>query len=245
MGADRDPATLRPWSIECGASPHAEGSALVTAGRTRVLCTASVLPTAPGWLTGTGRGWITASYDMLPRATHDRRPRDRERVRADGRSLEISRLVGRALRSTVETDYLGERTVQIDCDVLAADGGTRTASVTGGAVALLEALAWMRRKGLIPGVPLRAFVAAVSVGLVAGRPVLDLDYALDKDAAVDLNVVATEDGKLVDVQGTAERESFSPDELSTLIALALGGTAELVRLQRKALGKKLLAEIEA
>ena len=236
------PAELRPWRISRGVSIHAEGSALVEAGDTRVLCTASVLHEVPGFLTGRGTGWVTAEYDMLPRSTKDRRPRESRRGRPDGRSLEISRLVGRALRASVETGYLGERTVALDCDVLQADGGTRTAAVNGAMVAMVEALVWMKRKKLIPGVPIKNLVGAVSVGLVHGRPTLDLAYAEDVDAEVDMNVVMTSEGRFVEVQGTGEKGTFSEAQLGEMLALARGGIEKLFAIQREALGKELLAE---
>ena len=233
---------LRDWKISRGASPWAEGSALVEAGRTRVLVTASVLPEAPGFLTGSGGGWVTAEYDMLPRSTHDRRVRDSRRNRPDGRGLEISRLIGRAMRAAVQTGYLGERTVVLDCDVLAADGGTRTAAINGAAVALVEALAWMKRKKLISGVPLNGLVAAVSVGLLHGKPVLDLDYQKDKDAEVDMNVVMTSGGGFVELQGTGEKTPFSGEQLSAMLDLARSGIEKIFAIQRAALGGELLTQ---
>jgi ribonuclease PH len=236
------PTELRDWKISRGASIHAEGSALVEAGDTRVLCTASVLHEVPGFLTGRGTGWVTAEYDMLPRSTKDRRPRESRRGRPDGRSLEISRLVGRALRASVEAGYLGERTVALDCDVLQADGGTRTAAVNGAMVAMLEALVWMKRRKLIAGVPLKNLVGAVSVGMVHGRPTLDLAYAQDVDAEVDMNVVMTSEGRFVEVQGTGEKGTFSEAELGEMLKLARAGIEKLFAVQRTALGPELLAE---
>lgn len=233
---------LRDWKITRGASPWAEGSALVEAGRTRVLVTASVLPEAPGFLAGSGGGWVTAEYDMLPRSTHDRRVRDSRRNRPDGRGLEISRLIGRAMRAAVQTGYLGERTVVLDCDVLAADGGTRTAAINAATVALVEALAWMKRKKLISGVPLNGLVAAVSVGLLHGKPVLDLCYEEDKDAEVDMNVVMTSGGGFVELQGTGEKTAFSGEQLSEMLDLARGGIEKIFGIQKAALGEELLAE---
>jgi len=233
---------LRDWKIARGASPWAEGSALVEAGRTRVLVTASVLHEAPGFLAGSGGGWVTAEYDMLPRSTHDRRVRDSRRSRPDGRGLEISRLVGRAMRAAVQTGYLGERTVTLDCDVLAADGGTRTAAINGATVALVEALAWMKRKKLVSGMPLNGLVAAVSVGLLHGKPALDLCYDEDKGAEVDMNVVMTSAGGFVELQGTGEKTAFSGEQLTEMLDLARGGIEKIFAIQKAALGEELLAE---
>jgi ribonuclease PH len=237
-----DPGGLRDWSISRGVNAWAEGSALVQAGRTRVLVTASVLPQVPRFLVGSGAGWVTAEYDMLPRSTQERRVREARRGRPDGRSLEISRLVGRAMRAAVETGYLGERTVALDCDVLQADGGTRTAAINGATVALVEALAWMKRKELMPGVPLRGLVGAVSVGLLHGRPVLDLDYQQDRDAEVDMNVVMTSTGEFVELQGTGEKTAFSSAQLDSMLELARSGIEGLFVLQREALGAELAGE---
>jgi ribonuclease PH len=237
------PDELREWKIARGVSAWAEGSALVEAGLTRVLVTASVLPEVPSFLAGRGGGWVTAEYDMLPRSTHDRRVRDSRRSRPDGRSLEISRLVGRAMRAAVETGYLGERTVALDCDVLQADGGTRTAAINGASVALVEALTWMKRQKLIPGVPLRGLVAAVSVGILHGRPVLDLAYQEDRDAEVDMNVVMTSAGQFVEIQGTGEKTAFSGEQLETMLELARGGIEGIFKVQREALGEELLREV--
>ncbi len=233
---------LRDWKIARGASPWAEGSALVEAGRTRVLVTASVLHEAPVFLAGSGGGWVTAEYDMLPRSTHDRRVRDSRRSRPDGRGLEISRLVGRAMRAAVQTGYLGERTVTLDCDVLAADGGTRTAAINGATVALVEALAWMKRKKLVSGMPLNGLVAAVSVGLLHGKPALDLCYDEDKGAEVDMNVVMTSAGGFVELQGTGEKTAFSGEQLTEMLDLARGGIEKIFAIQKAALGEELLAE---
>jgi ribonuclease PH len=237
----KSPTELRPWKISRGVNIHAEGSALVEAGATRVLCTASVLHEVPGFLVGRGEGWVTAEYDMLPRSTRDRRPREARRGRPDGRSLEISRLVGRAMRAAVETGYLGERTITLDCDVLQADGGTRTAAVNGAMVALVEALVWMKRKKLIPGVPMKNLIGAVSVGIVKGSPTLDLCYAEDVDAEVDMNVVMTAGGQFVEVQGTGEKNTFTEGQLGQMLSLARGGIEKLFAIQREAMGKELLA----
>ena len=236
-----DAAQLRDWKVSRGASAWAEGSATVEAGRTRVLVTASVLPDVPGFLSGSGKGWVTAEYDMLPRSTHDRRVRDSRRSRPDGRGLEISRLIGRAMRAAVETGYLGERTIAIDCDVLQADGGTRTAAISGATVALVEALVWMKSKKLIPGVPLNALVGAVSVGLVHGRPVLDLCYEDDRQAEVDMNVVMTSAGQFVEIQGTGEKSGFTDAQLAEMLTLARGGIEKVFEIQKAALGPELLS----
>jgi len=219
---------LRPLSFEVGAAPYAEGSCLVQAGRTRVLCTASVLDRVPSWREGSGAGWVTGEYGMLPRSTHTRR--DRERDGAGGRTREIERLIGRALRAVTDLEALGPRTVVVDCDVLQADGGTRTASVSGGCVALARACRTLVGEGEVG--PVRELVSAVSVGIVEGRPVLDLDYREDASAQVDMNVVTTEGGRLVEIQGTAEGEAFTRGELDHLLDLALSGTARIREAQR-------------
>lgn len=224
--------------------PQAEGSCRIQCGGTVVLCAATVSSEVPAFLTGTGSGWVTARYGMLPRSTKERHPRPEERRSPDARALEIGRLVGRSLRAAAEVGYLNGHTVTIDCDVLGADGGTRTASVTGGMVALAEALVWMKRKGIIPGVPLKTFVAGVSVGVVGGELALDLDYELDRRAEVDMNVVMTEGGELVEIQGTAEARPFDVPRLTEMVELARGGIEELVRLQKAALGEKALKELE-
>ena len=227
---------LRPVRLTRGYTRHAEGSVLVEFGETKVLCTASVEARVPGFLRDRGRGWLTAEYGMLPRATHTRADREAARGKQSGRTQEIQRLIGRALRAVVDLSALGENTLQIDCDVLQADGGTRTASITGAFVAVHDALGWMRDKGMIAGVPVRDFVAAVSVGLHEGRPVLDLDYAEDSACQTDMNVVMTGAGRFVEVQGTAEGEPFARADLDALLALAGRGIAELIAHQRRALG---------
>ncbi len=228
---------LRRVTIERGYTRHAEGSVLVAFGDTRVLCTASVEDRVPGFLKGKGRGWLTAEYGMLPRATHTRGDREAARGKQSGRTQEIQRLIGRALRSVVDLEKLGERTVQIDCDVLQADGGTRTASITGAFVAAHDAFDWMIAKGMITALPIRDFVAAVSVGLYEGRPVLDLDYPEDSACDTDMNVVMTGAGRFVEVQGTAEGEPFSREQMDALLGLAGKGIAELVAKQRACLGQ--------
>ncbi len=233
--SSRPPDALRPLDLTLDPSPYAEGSCLIATGDTRVLCTASVEEGVPAWRERSGHGWVTAEYGMLPRSTHTRTSRERGHVR--GRTQEIQRLIGRSLRSVMDLPALGPRTVTLDCDVLQADGGTRTASITGACVALYRACAALVDEGLLERHPMRELVAAVSVGIVEGRPVLDLDYPLDSSAQVDMNVVATESGRLVEVQGTAEGDPFTRDELDRLMDLALGGIERLVGAQRAALGR--------
>jgi ribonuclease PH len=242
---ERPAHALRPGSLQRGVLKFAEGSALVECGDTRVLCAASVEPGVPPFLRGSGQGWVTAEYGMLPRSTQQRTPREASRGRQGGRTVEIQRLIGRSLRAVVDTAALGERTVWIDCDVLQADGGTRTASVTGAFVALCEALERLRAKGDIPRLPLTDFVAATSVGIVDGEAVLDLEYAEDARAEVDMNVVATAGGRLVEVQGTAERSPFSREQLGRLLDLAQSGIAQLVAMQKAALGEEIAARVGA
>lgn len=226
---------LRAISIERGVAPHAEGSCLVSAGMTRVLCTASVQSDVPAWRRGSGLGWVTAEYAMLPRATHTRSARERGKV--GGRTLEIQRLIGRALRASIDLAALGERSIVVDCDVLVADGGTRTAAITGAAVALHEACDWIVANAALDRMPMRQLVAATSVGIIDGEPRLDLDYREDVRADVDMNLVALESGRLVEVQGTAEHESFTPDELQELLRIGLDGIARLIQLQHDAIGR--------
>jgi len=232
----RRPDELRPVRLTRGYTRHAEGSVLVEFGDTRVLCTASVEARVPPFLRDRGRGWLTAEYGMLPRATHTRSEREAARGRQSGRTQEIQRLIGRALRAVVDLGALGERTLQVDCDVLQADGGTRTASITGAYVAVHDALAWMVREGLIAAVPVRDFVAAVSVGMKDGAALLDLDYGEDSTCDADVNVVMTGAGRYVEVQGTAEGAPFERAELDALLELAGRGVADLVAHQRRALG---------
>jgi ribonuclease PH len=233
----RHPAELRPVTFQRGFTRYAEGSVLVCFGETRVLCNATVEEGVPPFLRGEGRGWVTAEYSMLPRATHSRSPRESTRGKVGGRTHEIQRLIGRSLRAVIDTQALGERTILIDCDVLQADGGTRTAAITGAFVALADAVAGLRRKGLVAGNPLKESVAAVSVGLVEGTPVLDLNYDEDFRAAVDMNFVITESGRFVEVQGTAEEEPFTAAELDALRDLALAGCRELATLQKRVLAE--------
>ena len=232
----RQAEELRPVRLTRGYTRHAEGSVLVEFGDTRVLCTASVLAQVPPFLRGKGRGWVTAEYGMLPRATHTRGEREAARGKQSGRTQEIQRLIGRALRSVIDLAALGENSIHIDCDVLQADGGTRTAAITGAFVAVHDALGWMRAKGTIATLPVKDFVAAVSVGLVEGKAVLDLDYAEDSACQTDMNVVMTGAGRFVEVQGTAEGEPFLQAELDRLLELAGRGVAELVAHQHRALG---------
>jgi ribonuclease PH len=227
----RAPDALRPLSIEPGFVRTATGSALISAGETRVICTASVQESVPRWLAGSGRGWVTAEYGMLPASTGERKQRDVSRGRPDGRTVEIQRLIGRSLRGVVDFGLLGERTVYVDCDVLQADGGTRCASITGGMVALQLACARLISEGALERLPLTGSVAAVSCGIVGGTPLLDLDYSEDSTAEVDANVVMTGDGGLVEVQATAERTPLSRAHLDELLALAATGIVELRAVQ--------------
>lgn len=234
----RTPEQLRPVTIERGWSAQAEGSALISFGATRVLCTASFTPGVPRWLMGKGTGWVTAEYSMLPRSTNERMQRESIKGKVGGRTHEISRLIGRSLRAVIDTRALGENTLVLDCDVLQADGGTRTASITGAYVALADAIEWARGEGHIgrKAQPLKDSVAAVSVGIVGGTPMTDLAYVEDSRAETDMNVVVTGSGDFVEVQGTAEGAPFRRDELDALLDLALGSTAELREIQRAALG---------
>ncbi|MFD7688511.1 ribonuclease PH [Streptomyces sp. NPDC059781] len=233
----RTPEQLRPVTIERGWSKHAEGSVLVSFGDTKVLCTASVTEGVPRWRKGSGEGWVTAEYAMLPRATNTRGDRESVRGRIGGRTHEISRLIGRSLRAVIDYKALGENTVVLDCDVLQADGGTRTAAITGSYVALADAIAWAQGRKLIKAgrKPLTGTVSAVSVGIVGGVPLLDLRYEEDVKADTDMNVVCTGDGRFVEVQGTAEAEPFARDELNALLDLAVTGCTELATAQRAAL----------
>ena len=228
---------LREVTIEPGWSKQAEGSALISFGDTKVLCTASVLPKVPRWLVGTGKGWVTAEYSMLPRSTNERMDRESVKGKIGGRTHEISRLIGRSLRAVVDLKALGENSITVDCDVLQADGGTRTAAITGAYVALSQAIDWAKAEGRIPASakPLIDSVAAISVGIVDGRPVLDLPYVEDSRAETDMNVVATGLGLFVEVQGTAEGAPFDKRELDQLLELALSGCAQLSQRQREAL----------
>jgi ribonuclease PH len=232
-------ASLREIRMTRGWLDHAEGSVLVEFGATRVLCAASATEEVPRWRRGSGLGWVTAEYAMLPRATNTRGDRESVKGRIGGRTHEISRLIGRSLRACVDTKALGENTIVIDCDVLQADGGTRTAAITGGYVALADAVAWLRSRKRLKGDPLVGSVAAVSVGIVEGQPRLDLCYQEDSAAQTDMNVVCTGDGDFVEVQGTAEQEPFSRDLLNELLDLGVAGCAQLTRMQREALARDL------
>lgn len=231
----RAPDALRAVRITRGFTRHAEGSVLVEFGDTRVLCTASVEESVPPFLRGKGEGWVTAEYGMLPRSTHTRSAREAAKGKQSGRTQEIQRLIGRSLRAVVDLKALGERQITLDCDVLQADGGTRTAAITGACVALHEALDKLVAAGKLPANPMRERVAAVSVGIVGGEPVLDLDYAEDSNCDTDMNVVMTASGGIVEVQGTAEGAPFSRAELDALLALAERGIGELVQAQGRAL----------
>jgi ribonuclease PH len=235
----RRPDQLRAIRIERGFARHAEGSALIEFGDTRVLCTASVEERVPPFLRERKQGWLTAEYGMLPRSTHTRTDREAARGKQSGRTQEIQRLIGRSLRAVTDLTKLGERTIQIDCDVLQADGGTRTAGITGAFVALHDAVSGLAERGVLAaGWPIRDFVAAVSVGMHQGVPVLDLDYAEDSACDTDMNVVMTGAGRFVEVQGTAEGQPFSRDDMAGLIALAEAGIRDLIGNQRSALGLK-------
>src|SRR5436190_11424521 len=234
---DRRADALRPIAITRHFTKHAEGSVLIAQGDTQVLCTASVEESVPTFMKGRGEGWITAEYGMLPRSTHTRTRREAAEGKQSGRTQEIQRLIGRSLRAVVDLSALGERTIRIDCDVLQADGGTRCASITGACIAVADAIAWCKARGLVTGRPLRDMVAAVSVGLVDGRPLLDLDYAEDAGCDTDMNVVMTGRGGFVEVQGTAEGAPFSRDQMDALVALAQRGIRRLVAAQKAALAK--------
>src|ERR1700729_2689611 len=233
----RAPDELRPVTIEPGFVRTATGSALISAGETRVICTASVREGVPRWMMGSGRGWVTAEYGMLPASTGQRKQRDVTKGRPDGRTVEIQRLIGRSLRGVVDFEALGERTIYVDCDVLQADGGTRCASITGGMVALRLACEGLVKKGTLSAVPLTGSVAAVSCGVVGGVALLDLDYSEDSTAEVDANVVMTGNGGLVEVQATAERTPLSRAHLDDLLALAADGIASLQLLQEQAVAQ--------
>lgn len=223
---------LRPVTIELGAQKYAEGSALISAGDTRVLCAVSVADNVPRFLRGSGQGWVTAEYSMLPRSTHTRTRRE---TTPRGRTQEIQRLIGRSLRAAVDMDRLGEITLNVDCDVIQADGGTRTASITGAYVALYQALTTVRESGKLDSLPIKASVAAVSVGIVGGQPMLDLCYQEDSSAAVDFNVVMTDQSEFVEVQGTAEESAFTRTQLDEMMTLAESGIRELIVMQRDAI----------
>ena len=235
----RTPEAIRPTRITPDATMHAEGSVLIEVGLTKVICTASVEDRVPPFLRNTGKGWVTAEYGMLPRATSTRTTREATAGKVGGRTQEIQRLIGRSLRSVTSMTELGERTIWIDCDVIQADGGTRTAAITGGFVALVLALERLRGKGTIPRVPVVNYVAATSVGVIGGTPMLDLAYEEDSRADVDMNVVKTSDGRFIEIQGTAEAQPFNRAELDSLLALAETGINALIEVQREVVGKIL------
>jgi ribonuclease PH len=228
---------LRDVRITRNFTMHAEGSVLVEFGNTKVICTASVETSVPPFLRGKGQGWVTAEYGMLPRSTGSRMIREAAKGKQQGRTVEISRLIGRSLRAAVDLKALGENTINIDCDVIQADGGTRTASITGACVALVDALEWLKKNGKVKGEPLKHMIAAVSVGMYKGTAVTDLDYAEDSDAETDLNVIMTASGGYVEVQGTAEAEPFTPDELNAMLALAQQSIGQLSEIQQAALAE--------
>ena len=231
----RAPHQLRPVHITRNYTRHAEGSVLIECGDTKVICTASVDESVPPFLRGKGQGWVTAEYGMLPRSTDTRMRREASSGKQSGRTQEIQRLIGRSLRAITDMTQLGERSIQIDCDVIQADGGTRCASITGACVALFDAVSWLKSKQLVAGEPLRDFVAAVSVGIVGGEPVLDLDYIEDSGCDTDMNVVMIGNGGLVEVQGTAEGAPFSRAEMDAMVDLASDGIRQLIAMQRAAL----------
>ena len=233
--SQRAPEQMRPVQITRNYTKHAEGSVLIEFGDTRVLCTASVEDRVPGFLRGQGQGWVTAEYGMLPRSTTSRMSREAAQGRQSGRTMEIQRLIGRSLRSVMDMEALGERTITIDCDVIQADGGTRTASITGGYVALADAVQTLLDQGLLERNPLHGQVASVSVGIHQGVAVLDLDYVEDSEAETDMNVIMNEAGQFIELQGTAEKNAFSEQELTTMVALAKAGIAELMVKQQQVL----------
>jgi ribonuclease PH len=233
---DRAPHELRPTVITPDFLLHAEGSVLIEVGRTRVICTASVEERVPPFLRGTGKGWVTAEYGMLPRATSTRTTREASAGKVGGRTMEIQRLIGRSMRAVVRLEELGERTVWVDCDVIQADGGTRTASITGAFVAMVLAMKSMKDRDLVRAIPVNDYIAATSVGIVAGMPLLDLAYEEDSKAEVDMNIVKTGDGRFVEIQGTAESEPFGSDALAGLLDLANRGIEQLIAKQREIVG---------
>jgi ribonuclease PH len=232
----RTPDALRPIRLTRQYTKHAEGSVLVEFGETKVICTASIEERVPSFLKGQGKGWLTAEYGMLPRSTHSRMEREASRGKQSGRTQEIQRLIGRSLRAAFDLTAFGERTLHLDCDVIQADGGTRTASITGAMVAAYDAFSHLQQKNLITAIPLKHFVAAISVGVYRGVPVLDLDYLEDSDCDTDMNIVMTDAGHFIEVQGTAEGEAFDRATMDHLLDLAQKGIAELNRLQKQTLG---------
>lgn len=236
----RQPTKLRPVTITRRYIKRAEGSVLIEVGDTRVICTASIENRVPPFLRNSGQGWVTAEYGMLPRSTDSRMQREASRGKVSGRTQEIQRLIGRSLRSVVDLSQIGERTIWIDCDVIQADGGTRTASITGACIALFDALTYMRKNNDVAMMPLKDFVAATSVGIVNGQVLLDLNYVEDSKAQVDMNVVMTGSGKFVEIQGTAEEDPFTGEEMQKMLALAKEGIDELIKIQRSYLGETLM-----
>ncbi|WP_395338828.1 ribonuclease PH [Ningiella sp. W23] len=233
--SNRTASQIRPVTISRNFTCHAEGSVLIEFGNTKVLCNASVQEGVPRFMKGQGKGWITAEYSMLPRATHTRSDREAARGKQGGRTLEIQRLIARSLRAAVDLKMLGENTITVDCDVIQADGGTRTASITGACVAMVDALTWMRTKGILKTNPLKHMIAAISVGVYKGNAIADLEYLEDADAETDMNVVMTDTSKLIEVQGTAEGDPFTFEEMNEMISLAHAGIKELFDAQRLAL----------
>jgi len=228
---------MRPVRITTGFISQAEGSVLIEVGRTRVICTATIEEAVPAFLKGQGKGWITSEYAMIPRATNTRTPRESSTGKKSGRTYEIQRLIGRSLRTAIDLNKLGERTLWLDCDVIEADGGTRTASITGAFVAMCLAIDKLSKTGALPHNPIRNFVAAISIGVVKGVPMMDLDYAEDSSADVDFNLVMTDHNEFVEIQGTAERNPFSPSVLNELLELGRRGIQELIAIQRETLGR--------
>lgn len=226
---------IRPLKIKRNFTSHPEGSVLICCGNTQVICTASVQQGVPPFRKESGSGWLTAEYGMLPRSTHTRSNREAAKGKQSGRTVEISRLIGRCLRAAINLDGIGENTITIDCDVIQADGGTRCASITGGMIALYDALRWMKKNKLIDEIPLKNFIAAISVGIVSGKPVADLCYEQDSGAEVDMNVIMTDDNRYIEIQGTAEGEAFSEAQLATLKQYAASGIEQLITAQKKAL----------
>lgn len=235
----RNPNELRPISITRNYTKHAEGSVLVCYGDTQILCNASVVPGVPRFLKGANQGWLTAEYGMLPRSTHDRMDREAARGKQGGRTLEIQRLIGRALRAAVNLNLIGENTITIDCDVIQADGGTRTASITGACVALYDALQVMQQKKIIAANPFKQWIASVSVGVYQGMPVLDLDYAEDTKAETDMNIVMTQMNEFIEIQGTAENQAFHLDQLNAMLELARNGIESLIAAQKATIDKNI------
>ena len=233
--SNRTPEQNRNIKITRNYTDYAEGSVLIEVGNTKVLCNATVSGSVPRFLKGKGKGWVTAEYAMLPRATHTRNQRESAKGKQGGRTLEIQRLIARSLRAAVDLEALGENMITVDCDVIQADGGTRTASITGACVALVDALNWMVKEGKLKATPLKQMIAAVSVGIYKGEPVCDLDYAEDSNAETDMNVVMTETGGMIEIQGTAEDGAFSHEELLSMLSLAKGGIETLIAEQKKVL----------